>query len=138
MKAEIEVLVELAQTAGEVLMHDEVNEYITNQATKLVTATAGSLDGEALDDLGADGESAYEVTGYLVAAPFALYGAGRTLVFQITADVERITGKFAGRDEVEEALADVARDTFAEMIGEKLLTGNGVPTGWHVENVEVE
>ena len=138
MKAEIEVLVELAQTAGEVLMHEEANEYIASRATKLVTATAGSLDGEALDGLGADGESEYEVTGYWTAAPFALYGSGRTLVFRITADVERIIGKFAGREEVEEALADVARDTFAEMEGEKLLTSDGVPTGWHVESVVVE
>jgi hypothetical protein len=138
VKAEIEVLVELAQTAGAMQTHEEACEYITDRATKLVTAFAGYLDGEAFDGLGADGESEYEVAGYSTAAPFALHGSGRTLVFRITADALRVSGKFAAREEVEEALADAARDTFSELVGEKLLTSEQVPVGWHVESVEVE
>lgn len=68
----------------------------------LEAADPGSISG-----IGADGSSEYETIGWELDDE----GDG---VFTISVEVERITGKFAGRDEVESELLDALESAATE------------------------
>jgi hypothetical protein len=84
------------------------------------------LVGDSIDGIGADAESEYEISDITVVqildrAPFAIDDATVACVdAEIEVIINRLSGKFAARYELEEAIDECATDIAADLVNQTL------------------
>lgn len=97
---------------------DLIHETLADRFDRLV--------GDSIDGIGADAESEYEISDITVVqildrAPFAIDDASVACVdAEIEVIINRLSGKFAARYELEEAIDECATDIAADLVNQTL------------------